>query len=92
MEDYFRHMAEEASSVSRIVSRTIAIVTYGLIGVYVLSFALPAIVPTSVSAALTPSSDFLPNEIADSSVDSQTAMMSNGLHAYDLADLGGGEM
>ena len=82
-------MAEEASSsVSRIASRTIVIVAYGMIGVYVLSFALPAIVPAFVSAALT---EYTTGD-ADSSVDGQTTMMSDGLHGYDMADVGGGEM
>jgi len=47
--EYFQHAVEEAtSSTLHIISRTITIFTYGIIGVYVLSVTIPAKFPSVV--------------------------------------------
>ena len=47
--EYFQHAVEEAtSSTLHIISRTITIFTYGIMGVYVLSVTIPAKFPSVV--------------------------------------------
>ena len=76
--EYFQHVEEASSSALRSVSRTVAIAAYSIMGVYMLSIAMPAILPVAVS-------DVLPRMI---DVQSNMGMLVNVSHEYDMIDHG----